>query len=225
VGLPDGEQSVGLLRRSFTNGRISFSKTYEFTSKERDDESNYDYFGARYYDARIANWISVDPLFAKHLQFSGYNYALRNPLKYIDPDGMQVKFDKAFMNTQGFKTLLNELRLYSGMALTVNNEGFLGIGLWHGYPIVGKGSPTIQKMVKTMLMATKWSATIGSNANYNSYGKSTSSGTEVNLNAEQINKFISGASGVDNRTMGWAMTLLHEGYTQDMEWAIHIPMI
>ncbi|MCI0450274.1 MAG: hypothetical protein L0Y79_10910 [Chlorobi bacterium] len=28
---------------------------YDFTSKERDVESNYDYFGARYYDSRIAN--------------------------------------------------------------------------------------------------------------------------------------------------------------------------
>ncbi len=29
---------------------------YKFTSKERDSETNYDYFGARYYDSRIGRW-------------------------------------------------------------------------------------------------------------------------------------------------------------------------
>ena len=29
---------------------------FKFTSKERDSESDYDYFGARYYDARIGRW-------------------------------------------------------------------------------------------------------------------------------------------------------------------------
>lgn len=28
---------------------------YKFTGKERDNESTYDYFGARYYDSRIVN--------------------------------------------------------------------------------------------------------------------------------------------------------------------------
>jgi RHS repeat-associated protein len=78
--------------RSFTNGRISFSKTYEFTGKERDDESNYDYFGARYYDARVANWTSLDPLFEKHIGWTPYNYVLRSPLRLIDPDGKQVDY-------------------------------------------------------------------------------------------------------------------------------------
>jgi len=64
---------------------------YMFTSKERDEESEYDYFGARYYDARIANWGSVDPLLEKHYDYSPYNYVLRNPLKLVDPDGRQVE--------------------------------------------------------------------------------------------------------------------------------------
>jgi len=64
---------------------------YKFTGKERDRdiESNYDYFGARYYDPRIANWTSIDPLFQKHFDFSPYNYVLRSPNVYVDPNGMQ----------------------------------------------------------------------------------------------------------------------------------------
>lgn len=31
----------------------SYKSKYKFIGKERDKESNYDYFGARYYDARL----------------------------------------------------------------------------------------------------------------------------------------------------------------------------
>ncbi|MCY7361480.1 MAG: hypothetical protein LH629_05325, partial [Ignavibacteria bacterium] len=64
---------------------------FKFTGKERDKENSYDYFGARYYDARVANWTSVDPLMEKHFDFSPYNYVLRNPFKLVDPDGRQVE--------------------------------------------------------------------------------------------------------------------------------------
>ena len=70
----------------------STSADYKFTGKEHDKESTYDYFGARFYDARIANWGSVDPLFKKHIQWSPYNYVLRNPMALIDPDGRQIRF-------------------------------------------------------------------------------------------------------------------------------------
>lgn len=43
-----------------------------------------------YYDNRIANWGSVDPLLEKHIQYSPYNYVVRNPILFFDPDGMQV---------------------------------------------------------------------------------------------------------------------------------------
>jgi len=60
---------------------------YKFTSKERDDENKYDYFGARYYDARVGRWGSVDPIMETHFDNSPYNYVLDNPLYFIDSDG------------------------------------------------------------------------------------------------------------------------------------------
>lgn len=74
-----------------------FMKTYEeneekfaFTGKERDRETGYDYFGARYYDSEIGRFMSVDPLADKYTSWSPYTYTLNNPNRYIDPDGREV---------------------------------------------------------------------------------------------------------------------------------------
>jgi len=75
-----------LENRSYQSDGIN----YKFTGKQRDAETGYDYFGARFYDARIANWGSVDPLFEKHIGWNPYNYVLRNPMALIDPDGRQA---------------------------------------------------------------------------------------------------------------------------------------
>jgi len=79
-------------------GYILEGRTYEceegkfkFTGKERDEESFYDYFGARYYDARIGRWGQVEPLFDKYLSFSPYVYTANNPLNNIDHLGQKIK--------------------------------------------------------------------------------------------------------------------------------------
>ncbi|HEX2963541.1 MAG TPA: RHS repeat-associated core domain-containing protein, partial [Ignavibacteriales bacterium] len=48
---------------SYTNQTDS---RYKFTEKERDLGTNYDYFGARYYDSELGRWLSVDPLASKY---------------------------------------------------------------------------------------------------------------------------------------------------------------
>jgi len=60
---------------------------YKFTSKVRDDENKYDYFGARYYDARIGRWGSTDPLSNLFTSFSSYVYSYDNPLSFFDVGG------------------------------------------------------------------------------------------------------------------------------------------
>lgn len=63
---------------------------FKFTSKESDQESFYDYFGARYYDSRVGRWGSIDPLFEEHIDFNPYNYVLDNSMVLVDPNGKQV---------------------------------------------------------------------------------------------------------------------------------------
>lgn len=71
-----------ILNGRSTNSAYTNSK-YKFTAKERDTETGYDYFGARYYDSRIGRWLQVDPLAEKYFGWSPYNYTLNNPLKKI----------------------------------------------------------------------------------------------------------------------------------------------
>ena len=66
------------------------SSNYNFTGKERDSESNLDYFGARYLDYNNGRWMKPD-LIAGNLgnpqSLNKYVYCNNNPVKYIDPTG------------------------------------------------------------------------------------------------------------------------------------------
>ena len=66
---------------------------HPFTGKERDEETGYGYFGARYYDADLlTGWLSVDPMSDKYPSISPYNYCAWNPVKLVDPDGKEVEY-------------------------------------------------------------------------------------------------------------------------------------
>ena len=60
--------------------------TENFTGKEKDDETELNYFGARYLDPMLGMWTSVDPArqFASPYLYAGNGF---NPVNAIDPDG------------------------------------------------------------------------------------------------------------------------------------------
>ena len=68
-----------------------YDERYKFTGKERDAETGYDYFGARYYASVIALWLSVDPLADKYPNISPYAYCVWSPIKNVDPNGEWVQ--------------------------------------------------------------------------------------------------------------------------------------
>ena len=71
--------------------------SFVFTAKERDKETGYHYFGARYYwSSVLTGWLSVDPMTDKYPNISPYNYCMWNPIRLVDPNGMDtVVFDGA----------------------------------------------------------------------------------------------------------------------------------
>ena len=66
------------------------------TGKEKDVETGYGYFGARYMDHELMiMWLSVDPMVDKYPAISPYAYCAWNPLKLVDPEGREVEYSSA----------------------------------------------------------------------------------------------------------------------------------
>ena len=69
----------------------TYSERFRFTGKEKDEETGYGYFGARYMDHDLMTmWLSVDPLADKYPSISPYAYCAWNPVKLVDPDGQEA---------------------------------------------------------------------------------------------------------------------------------------
>jgi RHS repeat-associated protein len=59
-------------------------KRYRYTGKERDDETGFSYYCARYYAPWLCRWISPDPVPGVGCN---YGYVADSPVRLIDPDG------------------------------------------------------------------------------------------------------------------------------------------
>ncbi|MDZ4853662.1 MAG: SpvB/TcaC N-terminal domain-containing protein [Nitrospirota bacterium] len=62
-------------------------KRYRYTGMERDEESGFNYHGARYYAAWLGRWVSCDPI-GMDGGLNVYTYADDNPVQYRDPSGL-----------------------------------------------------------------------------------------------------------------------------------------
>ena len=82
-----------------------YDERFKFTGKERDWETGYDYFGARFYDHRKGIWNSVDPLADKYPNVTPYLYCNGNPIMLVDPDGREHAHVFPFRNT--YQELVN----------------------------------------------------------------------------------------------------------------------
>ncbi|OGL47349.1 MAG: hypothetical protein A2W05_00960, partial [Candidatus Schekmanbacteria bacterium RBG_16_38_10] len=84
---------------------------HKFTGQELDAETGLYYYGARYYDPRLARFLSADSIVpdpSNPQSLNRYTYVLNNPLIYIDPTG------------HGFwKTVLGIVEMVVGVVLMV----------------------------------------------------------------------------------------------------------
>ena len=84
--LPYGEDWVDI--QNFAETQYPRLGIYTFNGKEKDYESGYHYYGARYYWSEVlTGWLSVDPMMDKYPSISPYNYCMWSPVILVDPDG------------------------------------------------------------------------------------------------------------------------------------------
>jgi RHS repeat-associated protein len=106
------------------NSSVSQGSEYKYTGKELDEEGGFNlyYYGARYFDAKIGRFTSVDPLAEKSPGWSPYVYTEDNPLRFIDPTGEILL---AAGDIEGFKRIVNEG--LSGQKAETNNQGIVSL--------------------------------------------------------------------------------------------------
>jgi RHS repeat-associated protein len=94
---------------SYRSGRTQIEvalKRYKYCGKERDEETGLYYYGARYYAAWLAKFISCDPLQHEYPHYTPYQYAGNKPITYIDLDGLEEEKKEntsgiLYINTEG----------------------------------------------------------------------------------------------------------------------------
>jgi RHS repeat-associated protein len=97
---PFGEEMTAGIRSS-GHGFVASAVRQRFGSKERDNETGLDYFGARYYASVQGRFTSPDPFefwmlnkkqqdtyITNPQRWNRYAYVLNNPLRYTDPNGL-----------------------------------------------------------------------------------------------------------------------------------------
>jgi RHS repeat-associated protein len=80
----------GMLMEGIGTAAVTQNK-YKYNGKELNDDFglNLSDYGARWYDAAVGRWWSVDPLGEGYKPHSIYAYVGNNPIALIDPDGKQ----------------------------------------------------------------------------------------------------------------------------------------
>ncbi len=115
---------------------VAAGQPRRFTGKERDAETGLDYFGARYYGAKLGRFTSIDPVYTWQdnlvdpQRWNRYAYVRGNPLRYVDPDGkvgITVNPETGEIEPV-LATFWDEVgtTTASGIAKTINNVWWLG---------------------------------------------------------------------------------------------------
>jgi hypothetical protein len=115
------------------------------------------YFGARYYDADISVWLSVDPMSDSSNFISPYSYCYNQPIRHIDPTGripilpvLAVAWaiaEVALTVYDGYETVKTLTDKESSTAVKTTQTAFFFIGLF----APGGGYGTLVKNANRLL--------------------------------------------------------------------------
>ncbi len=213
---------------SFADGITTSSQPYKFGNKELDTDRGLNWydFSARYKTVDLPPFTTMDPLAEKYYSISPYAYCANNPIKYIDlrGDSISMTMVQAYdtMNSTDFaQTITADLQSQTGLALsTSTSTGQMTYAKdANGNPVVATttdasgnivqvGSATARDaLIKAISNPDFVNVAINASSNVSGVPRGSN---DIWLSPNQINGFITGATNLDNRTLGWGMTLIHE---------------
>jgi hypothetical protein len=172
---------------------------------------------------QTARFMTIDRFAEKYYSLTPYHYAANNPIYHIDVNGDSInvasiqQYDQK-NGTNFLNKITTDLSSQTGLTYTVTTSGLLVYQTdKNGNAIVAtttdKNGNTVQvgSQVARDIMTSAIGNTTTAYARISSSNSSAPNGGQlINLNVNQINSFINGANNVDNRTLGWGMTFMHE---------------
>ncbi len=151
----------------------AYENKNKYTGKEKDEDTGWYYYGARYYDAERGVFLSEDPVFLtisdaillqdpQHL--NSYAYSRNNPVSYIDPDGRDfTHFLNRLNSTLDFGANIASLggwgfakTIVSASSVTMSREGVTPhtVAYMAGSVIAGTGASAAGAFVNGVTLGT-----------------------------------------------------------------------
>lgn len=171
---------------------------------------------ARMHYPVLPSFDTPDPLAEQFPQHSPYAHCAANPLMYVDPDGMKVTFSQFNLRnaeeyTKYTTNIIDDLAFITGLSLYVKGDELV-------YDKDDKGNAEIAGVVRSpsarefLMNLIDNEETVDVRINIDPTESSVTDGENnlTQLSSVHVQDMIDNTNNLDNRTLGWGMTFLHE---------------
>jgi RHS repeat-associated protein len=141
---------MGMKGLDYTAPSPNTENKFTFNGKEKQTELslNWHDYGARNYDPQILRFTSVDRFAEKYYNFSSYQYAANNPIKYIDVNGDSIQISHGGQNYLYLNGKLYSRQADGSRKLYIAQNGSFLSKTLTALNLIGSGGKAGQELIK-----------------------------------------------------------------------------